>query len=137
MNKSEIIIVKCSIGPYPRPMAEGMLDPMPEVKVQFNNGEDSLFMFAISDKINTISNTSEHAIYYRQIRPNSAMTSFKSEKYLFCNQFKLQMAYIKQWMKNPFKYNFLFFISRLVATELVYIRHLLGKSKNNAIQYTK
>lgn len=32
--------------PYPRPMEQGMFDPMPEVKVQFNNGtEKTLFEF--------------------------------------------------------------------------------------------
>ena len=46
MKKSEPVIVKCTIGPYPRPMTEGMFDPMPEVKVQFNNREKkTLFEF--------------------------------------------------------------------------------------------
>jgi hypothetical protein len=46
MNPTVPLIIKCIIGPYPRPMAEGMFDPMPEVKVQFNNGEEkTLFEF--------------------------------------------------------------------------------------------
>ena len=46
MKASEPVIVKCAIGPYPRPMEQGMFDPMPEVKVQFNNGgEKTLFEF--------------------------------------------------------------------------------------------
>ena len=46
MNSKEPVIVKCSIGPYPRPMEQGRFDPMPEVKVQFNNGtEKTLFEF--------------------------------------------------------------------------------------------
>ena len=40
------IIVGCSIGPYPRPMPQGMLDPMPKVRVRFDNGEEkTLFEF--------------------------------------------------------------------------------------------
>lgn len=40
------LIVKCHIGSYPRPMPTGMLDPMPKVKVQFDNGEEKeLFEF--------------------------------------------------------------------------------------------
>lgn len=40
------VIVKSTIGPYPRPMEQGMFDPMPEVKVQFDNGnEKTLFEF--------------------------------------------------------------------------------------------
>ena len=46
MKATETLIVKCTIGPYPRPMSEGMFDPMPEVKVQFNNGDEkTLFEF--------------------------------------------------------------------------------------------
>ena len=46
MKPNNPVIVKCSIGPFPRPMSEGMLDPMPEVKVQFNNGDEkTLFEF--------------------------------------------------------------------------------------------
>lgn len=46
MKTKEPVIVKCKIGPYPRPMSEGMLDPMPEVKVELNNGvEKTLFGF--------------------------------------------------------------------------------------------
>ena len=46
MSNKETLIEKCSIGPYPRPMPEGMFDPMPKVKVQFNNGDEKdLFDF--------------------------------------------------------------------------------------------
>jgi hypothetical protein len=46
MATVDLIITKCTIGPYPRPMPEGMLDPMPKVKAQFNNGEiKDLFEF--------------------------------------------------------------------------------------------
>jgi hypothetical protein len=46
MNTPEPVIVKCKIGPYPRPMPEGMTDSMPELKVQFNNGDEkTLFEF--------------------------------------------------------------------------------------------
>lgn len=40
------IINRCKIGRYPRKMPEGMLDPMPQVKVQFDDGsEKTLFEF--------------------------------------------------------------------------------------------
>lgn len=39
-------IVECKIGPYPKPMPEGMFDPMPEVKVVFEDGtQKTLFSF--------------------------------------------------------------------------------------------
>lgn len=42
----EPVIVKCTIGPFPRPMPEGMWDKMPAVNVTFSDGtEKSLFEF--------------------------------------------------------------------------------------------
>lgn len=46
MNSAEPVIIKCSIRAYPRPMPEGMFDAMPEVRVQFDDGnEKTLFEF--------------------------------------------------------------------------------------------
>ena len=33
MNTDEPTIVSCKIGPYPRPMPQGMMDQMPTVNV--------------------------------------------------------------------------------------------------------
>jgi hypothetical protein len=51
MNPNNPVIVKCSIGPYPRPMEQGMLDPMPEVKVQLSNGEEKILFSFYPDEI--------------------------------------------------------------------------------------
>lgn len=45
--------------------------------VRFKNGEDSLFMFLISDRMKYVDFTSKNAIYYRRFRDNSATTSLK------------------------------------------------------------
>lgn len=46
MNSTEPVIVKCVIGKYPRPLPEGMMDKMPEVRVTLSNGEvKTLFDF--------------------------------------------------------------------------------------------
>jgi hypothetical protein len=46
MKYSEPVIVKCTISSYPRTMEQGFFDPMPEVRVQFDNGEEkTLFEF--------------------------------------------------------------------------------------------
>lgn len=46
MNTKDTFIVNCSIQPIPRPMPQGMFDPMPIVRVQFDNGEEkNLFEF--------------------------------------------------------------------------------------------
>lgn len=43
--ENEPVIVKCEIGPFPRPMPEGMFDRMPSVNVTLSNGE-SFELFA-------------------------------------------------------------------------------------------
>ena len=46
MTNDPHIITACKIGPYPKPMPDGMLDPMPQVKVQFDDGsKKTLFEF--------------------------------------------------------------------------------------------
>lgn len=46
MNTSEPTILTCKIGPYPRPMPQGMMEQMPSVYVQMSNGESvQLFEF--------------------------------------------------------------------------------------------
>ena len=46
MNTTEPTILTCTIGPYPRPMPQGMMDQMPSVNVQMSNGESvKLFEF--------------------------------------------------------------------------------------------
>ena len=46
------IITKCSIDPNPNPMPDGMLDPMPKVKVQFDNGQEKVLFEFYPDEIN-------------------------------------------------------------------------------------
>jgi hypothetical protein len=51
MKTKEPVIVKCKIGPYPRPMSEGMLDPMPDVIVQLSNGDEKTLFDFYPDEI--------------------------------------------------------------------------------------
>ena len=44
MINKEPIITKCEIGPFPRPIPDGMFDKMPSVSVTLSNGE-SLSLF--------------------------------------------------------------------------------------------
>ena len=44
-------IVKCDIGPHPRPMPEGMFDPMPEVTAEFEDGTLRLLFSFYPDEI--------------------------------------------------------------------------------------
>lgn len=81
----------------------------------FKNGEDSLFMFLISDKIDKVSFTSTDAVYYRRIRQNSATTSKKSIKSVVTNVINLIISYTCVYMTAVSKYNVLFYITRVLA----------------------
>ena len=89
---------------------------------KFKNGEDSLFMFLISDRIKKVNFAAEDAIYYRRIRSNSAATSTKSFISVFKNSCKLSGEYTKIFFLNIGHYNFLFFLTRILGS----IRALLN-----------
>ena len=81
--------------------------------VRFKNGEDSLFMFLISDKIKKVAFTSKDAIYYRRYRDNSAYTRGKTKKEIIANKMNMIKAYISIYLRKPLKYSLLFFMTRL------------------------
>lgn len=83
--------------------------------VRFKNGEDSLFMFLISDKIDKVSFTSKDAIYYRRFRENSARTRSKTKREIIANKMNMIKAYISIYLRKPQKYSLLFFITRLLG----------------------
>jgi hypothetical protein len=84
--------------------------------VRFKNGEDSLFMFSISDKINKLSFTSREAIYYRRYRENSAVTQQRSLAQRFTNAMRIIREYIKIYVNSPHTYSFRFLITRILGT---------------------
>lgn len=84
--------------------------------VRFKNGEDSLFMFLISDKIKKFAFTSKDAVYYRRYRDNSAYTRSKTKRGIIANKTSLIKAYISIYLRRPQKYSLLFFITRLLGT---------------------
>lgn len=84
--------------------------------LRFKNGEDSLFMFLISDKIKAINFTSRDAIYFRRYREGSAVTSKRSRKNITLNGIKLICEYFKALLKAPFSYNYHFFATRILSS---------------------
>ena len=51
IDTTEPVIVECNIEPFPRPMPQGMFDPMPAVKVRFSNGEEKTLFQYYPDEI--------------------------------------------------------------------------------------
>ena len=83
--------------------------------IHFKNGEDSIFMFLISDKIKKINFSSDKAIYYRRFRRNSALTSKRSSWSKIKNSCNMIRSYVSIYFSSPFKYNFNFFLTRLIG----------------------
>lgn len=83
--------------------------------VRFKNGEDTLFMFLISDKINNIRFTSSKAVYYRRIRENSATTRKRKWWSKFMNVIRLNYVITISYVKNIRNYNLSFYLTRILG----------------------
>jgi glycosyltransferase involved in cell wall biosynthesis len=84
--------------------------------VRFSQGEDSLYMFLLSDNFDTVCFTSRRAIYYRRYREGSA--TFHKQTFLenLKHMMKLIREYCGIYFSNISGYNFFFFITRILAT---------------------
>lgn len=89
----------------------------------FTSGEDSIFMFLISDKFKYVSFTSERAIYYRRIRKGSASNKL-SKKDDFHNTIRLLNSYIKIFFSKLGKYNFYFTATRIWGSTHIFLKKL-------------
>ena len=81
----------------------------------FKLGEDSLFMATISKNIQEIKLAEQNAVYMRRVRAKSAGRSKPKFMSRLANVSRQVGAYVSTYLKSPFKYNFLFFLSRIVA----------------------
>lgn len=84
--------------------------------IRFKNGEDSLFMFLISDRFKYVDFTDHSATYYRRYRLNSAIAYNRNKNYVVANSIKIILTYIKYYFKHPFRYNIYFFVTRILGT---------------------
>lgn len=83
--------------------------------VRFNNGEDSIFMFLISDRISSFSFTSKSAVYYRRYRENSAHNSLKSRPQIVRNELNIIKEYLNIYVKWPEDYSFVLLLTRVIG----------------------
>ena len=82
----------------------------------FCNGEDSLFMFLISDRFDRFAFTDETAIYYRRFRTGSAVTSHRSRWQTIRNSILMICEYTKIFFRDMPHYNFEFYVTRVLAS---------------------
>lgn len=83
--------------------------------VNFVRGEDSIFMFLISDRIKYIDFTSEDAVYYRRFRMNSAVTTKQGMLKIIRNSCNMMIEETKIYLNKPMKYNLIFYLTRLLG----------------------
>lgn len=82
---------------------------------RFKNGEDSLFMFLISNKFKTLILTSTKAIYYRRFRTGSASLSLNYLQRLK-NSIRLSIEYTYIYFSDIKQYDFNFYITRIMGS---------------------
>lgn len=96
---------------------------------RFENGEDSLFMFLISDNFKIVNFTSHYAVYHRRYREGSAVTRKRSKRSIILNGIRLLMASTQIWICNPFRYDFSFYMTRCLG----YIKGILINCKGKLL----
>lgn len=82
---------------------------------RFKNGEDSIYMFLISDRFKMVSFTSRNAVYYRRIRSGSASVHKKPIVTVVKNQMNMIIAYSSIYIQRPLSYKFPFFLTRILG----------------------
>lgn len=86
----------------------------------FNYGEDALYMFSISKYLPACVKV-ERAVYFRRVTKGSLSRKKRSSLELLTIHIKLLKAYSNQYFSNIRKYNFLFFITRILAV----LKHII------------
>ena len=84
--------------------------------VKYKLGEDSLYMFCVSDKIKRIALSSNNTIYHVRARQNSASRKHYSFYLRLRVALSLTASYVWIYIKAPFSYDFFLFASRVFAT---------------------
>ena len=82
---------------------------------RFTNGEDSIFMFLISDRIKWVDFTDDDAIYFRRVRSQSAHFSLSRKNRIRSAWNKMRM-FTKYYFAAPRNYNTKFYLTRLLAS---------------------
>lgn len=83
--------------------------------VRFKNGEDSLFMFLISDRFSKVSFASRDVVYYRRVRESSATTKHRDLCQRINNQLEMIREYNHIYYKRAKSYKVSFYFTRIVG----------------------
>lgn len=83
--------------------------------VRFKNGEDSIFMFLISDRIEKIIFSDPKSVYYRRFRKGSAVTVNRTQWQIISNNLKMIGVYCGIYFRAPWNYNIGLFVTRILS----------------------
>lgn len=95
----------------------------------FAKGEDSLFMFLISDRFKYVAFTSTKAIYYRRFRVDSVTMKETSIFDTMLNRMQMIKEYSHIYFSNISNYHFRFYISRIYSSIKAIIHEVVLKIK--------
>ncbi len=95
--------------------------------LRFRNGEDSIFMFEISDKLKYVDFTSTNAVYYRRYRVGSATMSEKKISYVLDNCTKRYLEINKIFFHNFPRYNLYLYITNILGLCHIILNRILMK----------
>ncbi len=87
----------------------------------FQNSEDALFMFCISDKLKYFNTSDRNTIYYIRLRSNSLSRVISIRKTIF-NSLNFVLALTNIYIQNLSNYSFILFLTRLIAPLKLIIR---------------
>lgn len=84
--------------------------------INLKNSEDAYFMFCISDRISQIDLPEKEAIYFRRIRNSSASRKSIPVSERLSSTCKMVWRFSSTYITKPWSYNFLLYVSRVIAT---------------------
>lgn len=111
-------------GPVRKLMHRSILEGR-KFDVSLSNGEDSLYMFLVSDRINEVKLTAPEAVYYRRLRDNSANFRKQTLSAIVKNRLYLIKEYTRIYFSHPFRYNALFYLTRVLGSLNTIIRNII------------
>ena len=88
------------------------------------NGEDALYMFLISDRLQWIQFTSVSAAYQYRQRPTSAFNAHRPASYHIANMLACQSKASRIYFSHPLRYSFTFYLKYVLATFMGCLRHI-------------
>jgi glycosyltransferase involved in cell wall biosynthesis len=94
----------------------------------FSVGEDSLFMFLISDKFRKFAFTDKTAVYYRRVREGSALRTRRPSWTVVRNTLSIISEYSKIYIKGFPRYNVGFYLTRLLGAVRSMFEDALNKT---------